>query len=179
MPLDRPDNGSSSEPNYLANVTRTQLTDEVAEEVLRQAELRQEAVFRAALAMDQRAAVLAAGFAAAAGALGAVGLGSQGLGARNAAIATAAMLSLAAACSAYAARPQQFRFPGAPPNDYAQNPTILNFDLRSLRIMQSKRLQSWISNNERQQRNNGRALRVGLWFAAIAPLIGVVAFFLH
>lgn len=142
--------------------------EEVGTELLRQAELRQAAIFQAALGMDQRAAVLAAGFIAASGALAA---GSFALAQDHALIrvmgfVTSLLLGLSATLCGLACRPQKFRFPGMEPLDWGARPGYLLTAMPQLRLSQVARLQDHIAENERRQRANARLLLGGMIIAA-------------
>src|SRR5688572_16353672 len=108
MPLDLPD-------SPLRQIDTDRIDGAKAKELLRLAEMRQEAIFRAALGMDQRASVLAAGLIAAAGAVLAVALTVSAFDLRLAAAAGAGCLAAAAGLCAFACRPQKFIFPGVQP----------------------------------------------------------------
>ena len=166
MPLDQT-------RNALWTLDCEQVEPQVAEELLRQAELRQAAIFQAALGMDQRAAVLSAGFIAAGGALAAAGLAlEQANAALRAAAFTGAMLAaVAGALCAWACRPQSFRFPGIEPLDWASNPAYLREPLRDLRIARAALLQDHIASNEKQQKRNGHFITAGMLTAAAAPIL--------
>ncbi len=172
MPLDEP-------KNTLWEIDVEQIDCDVAHELLRQAELRQEAIFRAALGMDQRAAVLAAGFAAAAGAVTAAGLtlGPDRAALHAAAFAGAALAAVASALCAWVCRPQRFRFPGLEPLDWAASPEYLQEKLRDLIVARAAQLQDHMVANERQQAANGRFLIAGMLTAAAAAPIAIVTFF--
>ncbi len=170
MPLDHPRN-----PVWELDTDR--IAPEVAAELLRQGELRQAAIFQAALGMDQRAAVMAAGFLAAAGALAAAGvaLGEGNPALRTAAFAGAMSIAMAAGLCAWACRPQKFRFPGIDPRTWAKDPAYLREPLVALQISRAAQLQDHIAQNEARQAQNGRALFAGFCLAALAPALGVFA----
>ena len=159
--------------NSLWELDCEQVEPHVAEELLRQAEMRQAAIFQASLGMDQRAAVLAAGFIAAAGALAAAALTlDQANSALRAAAFTGALLAAcAAALCTWACRPQSFRFPGVEPLDWADKPTYLREPLKDLQIARAALLQDHIVDNERQQRRNGYLITAGMFTAATAPVL--------
>ena len=173
MPLDHP-------PNPVWTLDTREIAPEVAAELLRQGELRQAAIFQASLGMDQRAAVMAAGFLAAAGALAAAGvaLGENNLALRIAAFAGALAVAFAAGLCAWACRPQKFRFPGIDPRMWAKDPKFLDKPLAALQISRAAQLQDHIAQNEAQQAANGRILFAGFCLAAFAPAAGVMAWLL-
>ena len=167
MPLDT--------PNTLWALDVEQIPGEIAEELLRQAEMRQAAIFQASLGMDQRAAVLAAAFIAASGAIAAGGLalGPENTSLRAAAFAGALIVAIAGALCTWACRPQRFRFPGIEPLEWGYDPAYLSEPLRDLRMARAALLQDHIVENERHQRRNGRAITIGMFTAVAAPIIAV------
>lgn len=152
-----------------------QVHGDVAEEWLRQAEMRQAAIFQASLGMDQRAAVLAAAFIAAAGAVAAGGLtlDESKAALRAAAFTGACLIAVAGMLCSWACRPQKFRFPGVEPLDWGAKPEYLSEPLRDLRVARAALLQDHIVGNERQQRRNGWFIIAGMLTAAIAPIAAV------
>lgn len=168
MPLD-------SNKNTLWDLECDQIANDVASELLRQAELRQEAEFRAALGMDQRAAVLAAGFIAAGGAAAAAALALSGHGQlRLGALVGSFMFGVAAALCGWACRPQKFRFPGLEPLDWGYSPAYLTKPLRELIMGRVAQLQDQVTENKSQQEKNGRILTAGMLFAAASPAVAVI-----
>ena len=168
MPLD-------SNENTLWDLECDQIPDKVAEELLRQAELRQEAEFRAALGMDQRAAVLAAGFIAAAGAAAAaaLALSSDHAQLRLGALVGALMFAVAAVLCGIACRPQGFRFPGLEPISWGASPAYLEKPYRELIMSRVAQLQDEINENKAQQKLNGRILTSGMLLAAVSPAVAI------
>jgi hypothetical protein len=147
------------------------------DEMMRQSELRQQAMFQAAMGMDQRAFVAAAGLMAASGALaaGAVSL----IGARHqpvlvACVVAALWLMVAAGHCAWVGRAQKFRFPGIEPDNWADQQFLAN-DLRGIKLGALARAQDAIVRNEAQQDRNGRYLRRGIWLAGATPGIALIA----
>ncbi len=127
--------------------------------------------------MDQRASILAGGFAAAAGAVAAasLALGPQ-TGLRLPALIAAGFLAIAAGFCAVACRPQGFRFPGNPPNDWAKDPAyLLDNTLNEILLAHVARLQDWMHTNEQRQQQNARYLNWGLFYAAVGPVVAVVS----
>ena len=169
MPLD--------DANTLWTLDTDAIAPDVAAELLRQAEVRQAAVFQAALGMDQRAAVLAAGFVAFAGAAVAGGLAlADHPAVRAAALAGALVVAVAAGLCAWACRPQPFRFPGVEPLDWGADPAYLREPLHVLQIARAAELQDHLATNERRQKRNGKALSWGLLLAAFAPVAAALTF---
>jgi hypothetical protein len=166
--------------NYTANLDTRRVPGDVVAELLRQAEMRQEAIFRAALGMDQRASILAGGFAAAAGAIAAAALtlASSPATLQIPALIAAAFLAIAAGLCAFACRPQPFRFPGNPPNDWARDPQYMEDNsLSEILLAHAARLEDWMHSNELRQHQNGRLLTWGLLSASAGPVIAA-GFFL-
>jgi hypothetical protein len=163
--------------NYTAELDTRCVPEDVVKELIRQAEMRQEAIFRAALGMDQRASILAGGFAAAAGAIAAAAmtLGSAPVTLRLPALLAAVLLAIAAGFCAFACRPQPFRFPGNPPNDWAKDPAYMQDNtLNEILLAHAARLQLWMHLNEKRQQANGRYLIIGLVFAAGGPMMAAL-----
>jgi len=167
MPLDGPENS-------LWKLDCDQVDDAVAAELLRQAEIRQAAVFQAAIGMDQRASVLAAGFVAASGAVAAAGLTLSDFAVRAGALGGAVALAFVAGLCAWACRPQKFRFPGIDPLEWAADVDYLREPLKDLQIARAAQLQDHLAANETQQARNGRALSSALLLAPVAPLVATV-----
>jgi hypothetical protein len=170
MPLDQPD-------SPLRHLDTDHIADDVAAELLRLAEVRQEAIFRAALSMDQRASVLAAGLVAAAGAVVVAGITVNDLPLRAAATVGAVLLAVAAGLCTFACRPQVFHFPGVQPLDWSKDGGIfLRNKLRDLRVSAAAELDEQMRQNEAQQAANGKLLRTGMLVAAVAPVISAFTF---
>lgn len=174
MPLDQPT--TDLRPNVIWNVEGKNLKRGVAGELLRQAEIRQEAIFRAALGMDQRAAVLSAAFAAAAGAIAAAALTLYGTaseaprGLYVAAFVAGAFLAIASGVCAVATRPQDFYFPGASPVRLASIEGFPNdLPLDEVHLSSAAILEDRMRSNEARQQRNGRFLLAGMLTAAAAP----------
>ncbi len=144
------------------------------DELLRQGELRQQAMFQASLGMDQRASVLAAAFAASAGALAAavVSLSStpSAAGWRESALVATGMLSVAAALCAWVCRPQLYELPGMDPVSWGTQ-ELMQRDLGDMKLARAARIQDHIAANEEQQARNGRFLLRGMLLAAAAPIV--------
>ena len=149
------------------------LNEPNAREMLRLAEVRHEAMFRAALGMDQRASVLAAGFAAAAGALTAAGLAAEKYLAS--AIGAAVGLAIAAALAGFVCRPQRSHFPGVMPIMWHWTPAWLVEPVRDVALSLSANLQDRMVEMERAQARNGRYLWAALMIAAASPAFGFLA----
>ncbi|MBV9782460.1 MAG: hypothetical protein JO264_01435 [Acidisphaera sp.] len=149
---------------------------EAAAELLKQAAVRDRAMFEAAMGMDQRAAVLTAGFTAASGALAAGGFSiwSTLPGLAHAILLGAAMLAIAAVACGYAARPQKSQFPGVAPEKLGTPEYMIGLSLVALHLSLADTLQSHISELERKQTANGKILTVGLMTAALSPLVAVL-----
>jgi hypothetical protein len=153
------------------------LEPSVVDELLREAELRQAAMFNASIGMDQRAAVISAGLIAAAGALGAAGAalpGADNIHLRHGAFSMAAMLAVAAAFCIYACRPQTCRFPGIEPMEWAHDRGYLTHGIIPLKLARAAKIQDEMTQNEAQQKRNGRSIVAGLLIAAAAPVIGII-----
>lgn len=162
-------NAASADPLYQRDADT--VSAENAREMLRLAEVRHEAMFRAALGMDQRAAVLAAGFSAAAGALAAAAISSSTWGA--AAFGTAVALALAAGLAAWVCRPQKSSFPGIMPMMWHVTEPWLTDQPRDLALSLAASLQDRLAAAEKAQARNGRLLWAALLVAAFSPLAGL------
>jgi len=146
----------------------------VVDELLRQAELRQAAIFSASLGMDQRAAVIGAGLIAVAGALVAGGFAANvqpGSHLKTAAFGMALLIGLGAACCIWACRPQKSRFPGIEPMEWGSDRTYLEHKLSDLKLARIAKLQDEMAENEVAQSINGRAITTGLTIALLAPVL--------
>lgn len=169
VPLDQNPNIAPAGPLWAMDVET--IAEPNAAEMLRLAEIRHEATFRAALGMDQRASVLAAGFAAAAGALIAASAAIQSPAWMKATLFVAIGLGVAAALSAYACRPQRSQFPGMMPIVWATTPAWFNEPKRDLAIALAADLQDRMAEAERKQAANGRCLLAAMLIAAACPLV--------
>lgn len=170
MPLDQPD-------SPLRQIDTDRIEDKVAAELLRLAEMRQEAIFRAALGMDQRASVLAAGLVASAGAVVAAGLTVTDGALRAAAIFAAVFLVVAAGLCAFACRPQIFHFPGVQPTEWSRDGgAFLGNNLRDLQVAAAAEMDEQMRENEAKQAANGRLLRAGMLVAAASPAAALLTF---
>jgi hypothetical protein len=163
--------------NKLWDIETDGLNKDVVDEMLRQAELRQQAMFSASLGMDQRAAVIGAGLIAVAGALVAGGFAVSGSGAdhlRAGAMFMAALIGFGAACCIWACRPQKSRFPGIEPMEWGYDRDYLNHSVLELKLGRIAKLQDEMAENEANQSVNGRALTLGLSIALLGPIVGFI-----
>lgn len=161
----------------LSSIDIDDIADDVAQEFLRQSERRLEATFTASLGMDQRAAVLAAGFIAAAGALAGGGLAIADHTRLSAsAFAACLFMIIAAICCCWACRPQISNFPGIYPREWATGGKYLNNRLQKIRMGQAFRLEDRINQNEANQKKNGRVLMIGMFSAATAIAAAPIAY---
>ena len=163
--------------NTLWSLDTDHLDAGAVDELLRQTELRQAAMFTASVGMDQRAAVLGAGLLAASGALAAAGVAITGGDAgalRHGAFAAAAMLAIGALFCIYACRPQIARFPGIQPMEWGYDPNYLKHGIVTLKLARAAKIQDEMTENEIKQKANGRAIMAGLWIGVAAPLVGAI-----
>jgi hypothetical protein len=163
--------------NKLWDIECDDLKPDVVDEMLRQAELRQQAIFSASLGMDQRAAVIGAGLIAAAGALVAAGFAASGPGANvlmHAALGMALGISIGAAFCIWACRPQRSRFPGIEPIEWAFDSAYLQNDVKALKVARVAKLQDEMVENEGKQRANGKAISWGLRIALCTPAFSAI-----
>ena len=172
MPLDQNPNTAPADPLWELDVET--IGEAGATEMLRLAEMRQEAIFRASLGMDQRASVYAAGLTAAAGALIAAAAATQSSTWLHATLVVAVGLGFAAVLSAYACRPQNSQFPGLTPIVWSRTPGWFNEPKRNLAVALAADLQSKMAENEQRQIVNGRYLTAAMVVAAVSPVIAAV-----
>lgn len=155
-----------------------EITSDAAAEMRRQAELRHEALFRAALALDQRASVIGAALAAVAAALAAGALSIALQAPRPLVVALAVMVllfALAAAICFFAARPVRFEMPGLRASTWLTG-GWLGDQRKQIDIAITAETERALDQAGPVQRRNGRALACGLALAALAPVAGLLTY---
>ncbi len=150
---------------------------DVAAEYQRQVEMHHQAMYQAALGMDQRAAVLGAAFLAAAGgvAAGMISASTPPTWLVWAGGGAGTLLMIAAGCCIYACRPQPYTMPGITPENW-HDQDFLGRPLPHIRLGWIKALTPKLELNEQRQRLNGRVLLAGFCLAALAPIWAAMAF---
>jgi hypothetical protein len=151
------------------------VTDDAAAEMRRQVELRHEALYRAALGLDQRASVIGAAFAAVAAAI-AGGFIAAEITWNPAAVAGAALLvggfASAAGLCFHAARPVPFRMPGLRASVWISGEWLADTQ-RTIDLAVAAETEDALVQAHAVQTANGRWLAWGLRVAsATAPLAG-------
>lgn len=151
----------------------------MALQILKQGETYLTAQLQAALAADARAAALAGLYTTLSLAVFAGGLGywdkTGNLSALLSAIASGTSLAIAAALSAYAARPIDFYFPGNAPRNwipYRKAPLVPMIG------GEAEHCDRGIAANDLQLSKNQHAVRRAYWFAIGAPFAGLAGWLL-
>lgn len=150
-----------------------------AMEMLRHAELRHEALFRAALGLDQRAAVIGAAFVTVAAALSAGAMAAPAevpTALRWAFAAAAATFSIGALLCFWSARPSPCPMPGTRPSTWTKAKGWLTQPISETCVALSATVEEDIQGLHELQSRNGRLLWRGLISGLVATPIGGVAF---
>ena len=144
-------------------------------EILRMAELRHTSILQIAAAADARAVQTVAGCAALAAAAfgGAAALvaADKLMGVAKAIAVAGGLLSIAAGCAAWAARPQaRYRPPGMQPSQLWDD-SVLLADKRHLLMISIGEAERGIHSAAAGTVSRGRAMATALWLASLAPMV--------
>ncbi len=160
-------------------ITWSGVDQKMALQILKQGETYLAAQLQTALAADARAAALAGLYTTLSLAVFAGGLGywdkTANLSPLLSAIASGTCLAIAAALSAYSARPIDFYFPGNVPKNW------IPYRKASLVPMiggEAEHCDRSIAANDLQLSKNQLAIRRAYWFAIGAPFVGLAAWLL-
>jgi len=150
----------------------------VLSEILRLAELRHTSLLQIAAAADARAvqtvACCAALAAAAFGGAAALAAADKIVEIAKAIAIAGSLMSIAAGCAAWAARPQpRYRSPGMQPSQLWDD-SVLTADKRYLTMISIQEAERGILVAATGTVSRGRAVTTALWLASLAPIIGAV-----
>ena len=157
----------------------SEVEEPMARQILTQAETYLQSQLQCAIAADGRATSMAALFVTLA--LAALGAGfgysneTDKLSPLLAGLASGALLTAAASCAAWAARPIDFFFPGNVPSSW----TALRHErLATMLGYEAENLEGHIAANDLALGENQAAIRRAYWLAIAAPLAGAAAWLL-
>jgi hypothetical protein len=138
-------------------------------EMLNRADMRLQAQQTIALAADARAMQFVA--ACVAGAALIVTLGGDHLDWHHHAVA--GMLTIAAICALWAARPLKWQAPGMQPSAFYDDISG-NVPIAGVQMELSRHLEASIATNEEILGENANSLRLAAVFAVLAPVVGAI-----